>query len=200
MEVFKTPKIPLETTSKSVFPMEVFVVTPERPPIAPSPGVWQDLESLEGWGSVGSKKQSSTQGTRHRNLMTGIGLKEKDLDKIYNYKGDKWIQYSQELTYGQLVVAKQIRRQYRNSVSAVASRKKKGRDLDLIRELLEHKIRQRDSLRARNEQLKVRLEEVKAKKEALIQEVIEKNPKAFDPVKQGFCTMREYLDWFRPGK
>ena len=188
------------------------MVTPERPPVAPSPGAWQDIGeliqnelpesqgNLEGWGSVSPEKQTSRQETRHRAQMRGIGLKEEELEKVYKYTGEKWNQYLRELTHWQQTVVKQIRRQYRNSKSAVASRKKRGRDLDFIRKLLEEKKRQRDSHRARNRQLKAKLEQVKAKKKALEQAITEKNPKAFDPVNQGFCTLKEYLDWFRPGK
>ena len=108
-------------------------------------------------------------------------------------------QYLEELTHWQKPVVRQIRRQYRNSRSAGTSRKKKGRELDQLREILEEKKRQRELLRAKNEQLKVRLEQVRAKKNALKQ-VLENNPNALDPVRQGLCSVEEVLDWFHPGK
>ena len=219
MDAFKVPQIPSSSKCRSidaVLSKEGLVVTPERPPVAPSPGIWQDIGemiqkelpesqgNLEGWGSVSPEKQTSRQETRHRAQMRGIGLKEEELEKVYNYPGEKMNQYLKELTLWQKPVVKQIRRQYKNSKSAVASRKRKGRDLDLIRKLLDHKKRQRDSLRATNKQLEVRLEQVKAKKEALINSleraIAEKNPKTLDPVNQGFCTLGEFLNWFHPGK
>ena len=187
------------------------MATPERPPIPPSPGVWQDIGeliekelpepqgNLDGWGSVSPEKQTTKQETRHRALMTGVGLKEEELENVYKYTGKKWNQYLMELTNFQQTVVKQIRRQYKNSRSAVASRKKRGRDLDLIRKLLEEKKRQRESHRARNRQLKAKLEQVKAKKKALEQAITENNPKALDPVNQGFCSLEELLEWFHPG-
>ena len=71
--------------------------------------------------------------------------------------------------------------------------------MDQLREILEEKKRQRDYERARNEQLKARLEQVRAKKNALKQ-VLENNPNALDPVRQGLCSVEEVLDWFLPGK
>ena len=214
MDAFKVPEIP---TSKkcsfidAVLSKEGLVVTPERPPIAPSPGFWQDMGeliekelpesqgNLEGWGSVTPEKQPSRQETRHRAQMRGVGLKEEDLEKVYNCPGEEMNQYLEELTHWQKPVVKQIRRQYRNSKSAGTSRKKKGRVLDQLREILEEKKRQRDYERARNEQLKARLEQVRAKNIALKQ-VLENNPNALDPVRQGLCSVEEVLDWFLPGK
>ena len=214
MDAFKVPEIP---TSKkcsfidAVLSKEGFEVTPERPPIAPSPGFWQDMGeliekelpesqgNLEGWGSVTPEKQPSRQETRHRAQMRGVGLKEEDLEKVYNCPGEEMNQYLEELTHWQKPVVKQIRRQYRNSKSADTSRKKKGRVLDQLREILEEKKRQRDYERARNEQLKARLEQVRAKNIALKQ-VLENNPNALDPVRQGLCSVEEVLDWFLPGK
>ena len=112
--------------------------------------------------------------------------------------------YVEKLTHWQKPVARLIRRQFKNAKSAVATRKNKGRELDLLRETLERKVRYRDELRVKNEQLKIRLQEVKAKKEALINSLdranTEKNPKALDLVNQGFCTMGEFVNWFHPGK
>ena len=219
MDEFKVPSIP--STSGCSFidtalSKEGLVATPERPPIAPSPGLWLDIgeiiekelpepqANLEGWGSVSPKKKPSIQETRHRAMMRGVGLKEKDLKKIYNYPGGKMDIYVEKLTHWQKPVARLIRRQFRNAKSAVTTRKNKGRELDLLRETLERKVRYRDELRAKHEQLKVRLQEVKAKKEALINSLdranTEKNPKALDLVNQGFCTMGEFVNWFHPGK
>ena len=187
------------------------MATPERPPIAPSPEVWEDIGemiqkylpepqgNLEGWGSLSSEKQTNTQETRHRALMTGISLKVEDLDKVYKSKGNKWDQYLKELTHWQQTVVKRIRLQYRNRKSAVASRQKKGKELDFLRKLLEEKKRQRDSHRVRNRQLKARLEEVKAKRRALEEAITKNNPKALDPVNQGLCSLEEFGDWFHPG-
>ena len=67
------------------------MATPERPPIAPSPEVWEDIGemiqeylpepqgNLEGWGSLSSEKQTNTQETRHKALMKGIALKVEEL-------------------------------------------------------------------------------------------------------------------------
>ena len=194
--------------------------TPERPPIAPSPGFWLDMGeviqneipefqgNLEGWGTVSTKeqtsrqksrKQTSRQETRHKAQMRGVGLKEEELDKVYNYSRDEMDQYKEELTHWQKSVVRRIRRQFKNSKSAVTSRKSKGRELDLLRERLEAKMRQRESLEATNRQLEVKLQQVKAKKEALKQ-VLENNPDALDPVRQGLCSVEEVLDWFLPGK
>ena len=214
MDEFKVPSIP--STSGCSFidtalSKEGLVATPERPPIAPSPGLWLDIgeiiekelpepqANLEGWGSVSPKKKPSIQETRHRAMMRGVGLEEKDLKKIYNYPGGKMDIYVEKLTHWQKPVARLIRRQFRNAKSAVATRKNKGRELDLLREKLERKERYRDELRARNEQLKVRLQEVRAKKDALKQ-VLENNPNALDPVRQGFCSVDEVVNWFHPGK
>ena len=196
------------------------MATPERPPIAPSPGFWQDMGeviqkeipefqgNLEGWGTVSTKeqtsrqksrKQTSRQETRHKAQMRGVGLKEEELDKVYNYSRDEMDQYKEELTHWQKSVVRRIRRQFKNSKSAVTSRKSRGRELDLLRERLEAKMRQRESLEATNRQLEVKLQQVKAKKEALKQ-VLENNPDALDPVRQGLCSVEEVLDWFLPGK
>ena len=219
MDEFKVPSIP--STSGCSFidaalSKEGLVATPERPPVAPSPGLWLDIGeiiekehpesqgNLEGWGSVSPEKKPSIQETRHRAMMRGVGLKEKDLGKIYNYPNDEMDIYVEKLTHWQKPVARLIRRQFRNAKSAVATRKNKGRELDLLRETLERKERYRDELRARYEQLEVKLQEVKAKKEALINSLdratTEKNPKALDLVNQGFCTMGEFVNWFHPGK
>ena len=107
--------------------------------------------------------------------------------------------YVEKLTHWQKPVARLIRRQFKNAKSAVATRKNKGRELDLLRERLEEKKRQRESLEATNKQLEVKLQQVKAKKEALKQ-VLENNPDALDPVRQGLCSVEEVLDWFLPGK
>ena len=214
MDEFKVPHTP--PSSKYSFidaalSKEGLVATPERPPIAPSPGFWQDMGEvmqkefsepqgkLEGWGSVSPGKQTSRQETRHRAQMRGVGLKEEDLEKVYNCPGEEMTEYLKELTHWQKSVARQIRRQYKNSISAGTSRKKKGRVLDQLREILEEKKRQRELLRARNEQLKVRLEQVRAKKNAL-KRVLKNNPNALDPVRQGLCSVEEVLDWFLPGK
>ena len=214
MDAFKVPKIPPSSKCSfidAVLSKEGLVVTPERPPIAPSPGFWQDMGeliekelpesqgNLEGWGSVTPEKQPSRQETRHRAQMRGVGLKEEELEKVYNCPGEEMNQYLEELTHWQKPVVKQIRRQYRNCKSADTSRKKKGRVLDQLREILEEKKRQRDYERARNEQLKARLEQVRAKNIALKQ-VLENNPNALDPVRQGLCSVEEVLDWFLPGK
>ena len=214
MDAFKVPQIPSSSKCSfidAVLSKEGLVVTPERPPIAPSPGFWQDMGeliekelpesqgNLEGWGSVTPEKQPSRQETRHRAQMRGVGLKEEDLEKVYNCPGEEMNQYLEELTHWQKPVVKQIRRQYRNCKSADTSRKKKGRVLDQLREILEEKKRQRDYERARNEQLKARLEQVRAKNIALKQ-VLENNPNALDPVRQGLCSVEEVLDWFLPGK
>ena len=214
MDEFKIPQIP--STSRcsfidAVLSKEGLVATPERPPIPASPGVLQDIgeliarelpepqRNLDGWGSVSSEKQATKQETRHRALMTGVSLKVEDLDKIYEYKGKKWNQYLKELTYWQQTVVKRIRLQYRNRISAVSSRQKKGKELDFLRKLLDEKKRQRDSHRARNRQLKARLEEVKAKNAQMEEAITKNNPKALDPVKQGFCSLEEFGDWFHPG-
>ena len=205
MEVFKIPNIPSSNVCKSVWSKEGIVVTPERPPVPSSPGVWQDLNeliqeelpesqgNLEGWGSLSPEKEPSVQERNHTALLSAIGLEKEELDKIYNYTGDKWKEHLQELTPWQQIGAKQIRIQYRNRISAALSRKKKGRELDLIRKLLDEKKRQRDSHRAKNKQLKIRLQQVQAKKEALMRAINEKNPGALDPVNQGFCTLEEFL-------
>ena len=228
METFKVPPNP--STSRCSFvdallSKERLVTTPERPPIAPSPGFWLDMGeviqneipefqgNLEGWGTVStkeqtsrqkSKKQTSRQETRHKAQMRGVGLKEEELDKVYNYSREEMDQYKEELTHWQKSVVRRIRRQFMNSRSARTSRKSRGRELDLLRETLERKVRYRDELRVKNEELKVRLQEVKAKKEALINSLdranTEKNPKALDLVNQGFCTMGEFVNWFHPGK
>ena len=192
------------------------MATPERPPVAPSPGLWLDIGEIiekelpesqgnrEGWGSVSPEKKPSIQETRHRAMMRGVGLKEEELDKVYNYSREEMDQYKEELTHWQKSVVRRIRRQFMNSRSARTSRKSRGRELDLLRETLERKVRYRDELRVKNEELKVRLQEVKAKKEALINSLdranTEKNPKALDLVNQGFCTMGEFVNWFHPGK
>ena len=214
MDAFKVPQIPSSSRCSfidAVLSKEGLVVTPERPPIAPSPGFWQDMGeliekelpesqgNLEGWGSVTPEKKPSRQETRHRAQMRGVGLKEEELEKVYNCPGEEMNQYLEELTHWQKPVVRQIRRQYKNSKSAGTSRKKKGRELDQLREILEEKKRQRDYERARNEQLKARLEQVRAKKNALKQ-VLENNPNALDPVRQGLCSVEEVLDWFLPGK
>ena len=196
------------------------MTTPERPPIAPSPGFWQDMGeviqkelpefqgNLEGWGSVSTKeqtsrqrakKQTSRQETRHKAQMRGVGLKEEELDKVYNYSREEMDQYKEELTHWQKSVVRRIRRQFMNSRSARTSRKSRGRELDLLRDRLEEKKRQRESLEATNRQLEVKLQQVKAKKEALKQ-VLENNPDALDPVRKGLCSVEEVLDWFHPGK
>ena len=214
MDAFKVPQTPPSSKCSfidAVLSKEGLVVTPERPPIAPSPGFWQDMGeviekelpesqgNLEGWGSVTPEKQPSRQETRHRAQMKGVGLKEEDLEKVYNCPGEEMNEYLEELTHWQKSVVRRIRRQYKNSKSAGTSRKKKGRELDQLREILEEKKRQRELLRAKNEQLKVRLEQVRAKKNALKQ-VLENNPNALDPVRQGLCSVEEVLDWFLPGK
>ena len=214
MDAFKVPQIPSSSKCSfidAVLSKEGLVVTPERPPIAPSPGFWQDMGeliekelpesqgNLEGWGSVTPEKKPSRQETRHRAQMRGVGLKEEELEKVYNCPGEEMNQYLEELTHWQKPVVKQIRRQYRNCKSADTSRKKKGRVLDQLREILEEKKRQRDYERVRNKQLKARLEQVRAKKNALKQ-VLENNPNALDPVRQGLCSVEEVLDWFLPGK
>ena len=205
MDVFKIPQIPSSTRCKSVLSKEGIVVTPERPPVPSSPGVWQDLDeliqeelpesqgNLEGWGSLSPEKEPSVQERNHTALLSAIGLEKEELDKIYNYTGDKWKEHLQKLTPWQQIGVKQCRLQYKNGKSAAASRKKKGRELDLIRKLLDEKKRQRESHRAKNKQLKVRLQQVKAKKEALVRAINEKNPGALDPVNQGFCTLEEFL-------
>ena len=223
METFKVPPNP--STSRCSFvdallSKERLVKTPERPPIAPSPGFWLDMGeviqneipefqgNLEGWGTVStkeqtsrqkSKKQTSRQETRHKAQMRGVGLKEEELDKVYNYSREEMDQYKEELTHWQKSVVRRIRRQFKNSKSAGTSRKNRGRELDLLRERLEEKKRQRESLEATNRQLEVKLQQVKAKKEALKQ-VLENNPDALDPVRQGLCSVEEVLDWFLPGK
>ena len=144
MDAFKVPEIP---TSKkcsfidAVLSKEGLVVTPERPPIAPSPGFWQDMGeliekelpesqgNLEGWGSVSPEKQTSRQETRHRAQMKGVGLKEEDLEKVYNCPGEEMNQYLEELTHWQKPVVKQIRRQYRNCKSADTSPKEEGKGI-----------------------------------------------------------------------
>ncbi len=215
METFKVPQNPANNVD-ALLSRERLMVTPERPPIAPSPGFWQDMKevmekefsepqtNLEGWGSVSPEKKPSIQETRHRAMLRGVGLKEKYLKKIYNYPSGKMNKYIKKLTHWQKPVVRLIRRQFKNSKSAVQTRKNKGRELDLLRETLERKQRLRDELRAKNEQLKVRLQEVKAKKEVLSnsleRRITEKNPKALDTVNQGFCTMGEFLNWFHPGK
>ena len=214
MDVFKIPQIPSSSRCSfidAVLSKEGLVVTPERPPVPPSPGVWQDIGeliqkelpesqgNLEGWGSVSPEKKLSIQETRHRAMMREVGLKEKDLEKIYNYPSFKLELYVEKLTHWQKPVARLIRRQFMKAKSAVATRKNRGRELDLLREKLERKERYRDELRARNEQLKVRLQEVRAKKDALKQ-VLENNPNALDPVRQGFCSVDEFVNWFHPGK
>ena len=202
MDVFKIPQIPSSTRCKSVLSKEGIVVTPERPPVPSSPGVWQDLDeliqeelpesqgNLEGWGSLSPEKETSIQERNHTDLMSAIGLKKEELGKVYNYTGEEWKQYLKKLTPWQQIGVKQCRLQYKNGKSAAASRKRKGRELDLIRKLLDEKKRQRESHRARNKQLKVRLQQVKAKKKALEQAITEKNPGALDPVNQGFCTLK----------
>ena len=223
METFKVPPNP--STSRCSFvdallSKERLVTTPERPPIAPSPGFWLDMGeviqneipefqgNLEGWGTVStkeqtsrqkSKKQTSRQETRHKAEMRGVGLKEEELDKVYNYSREEMDQYKEELTHWQKSVVRRIRRQFKNSKSAVTTRKSRGRELDLLRERLEEKKRQRESLKAANKQLEIKLQQVKAKKEALKQ-VLENNPDALDPVRQGLCSVEEVLDWFLPGK
>ena len=215
MDAFKVPSIP--STSGCSFidaalSKEGLVATPERPPVAPSPGLWLDIGeiiekehpesqgNLEGWGSVSPEKKLSIQETRHRAMMRGVGLKEKDLRKIYDYPGEEMEIYVEKLTYWQKPVARLIRRQFKNAKCAGATRNKRERELDLLRDTLERKECYRDELRARHEQLEVMLQEVKAKKEKLIRSITEKNPKALDPVNQGFCTMGEFLNWFHPGK
>ena len=223
MDTFKVPTTP--STSRCSFvdallSKERLVTTPERPPIAPSPGFWLDMGeviqneipefqgNLEGWGSVSTKEQTSRQKakkqtprqeTRHKAQMRGVGLKEEELDKVYNYSREEMDQYKEELTHWQKSVVRRIRRQFMNSRSARTSRKSRGRELDLLRERLEEKKRQRESLKATNKQLEVKLQQVKAKKEALKQ-VLENNPDALDPVRQGLCSVEEVLDWFLPGK
>ena len=214
MDEFKVPSIP-STSGCSVIDTalskEGLVANPERPPVAPSPGLWLDIGeilerehpesqgNLEGWGSVSPEKKPSIQETRHRAMMREVGLKEKDLEKIYNYPSFKLELYVEKLTHWQKPVARLIRVQFMKAKSAVATRKNRGRELDLLREKLERKERYRDELRARNEQLKVRLQEVRAKKDALKQ-VLENNPNALDPVRQGFCSVDEFVNWFHPGK
>ena len=218
METFKVPTTP--STSRCSFvnallSKERLVTTPERPPIAPSPGFWLDMGeviqneipefqgNLEGWGTVSTKEQSSRQKsrqeTRHKVEMRGVGLKEEELDKVYNYSREEMDQYKEELTHWQKSVVRRIRRQFMNSRSARTSRKSRGRELDLLRDRLEEKMRQRESLEATNRQLEIKLQQVKAKKEALKQ-VLENNPDALDPVRQGLCSVEEVLDWFLPGK
>ena len=211
MDVFKIPQIPSGPRYTSVMPKEGIVVTPERPPVPPSPGAWQDLDeliqedlpesqgNLEGWGSLSPEKQTSIQETRHIELMAGVGLEKKELGKVYGYTGEEWNQYLMKLTKWQQVIVKQCRIQYQNKRSAASSRKKKGREVELIRERLEEKKRQLEGHRAENRQLFERNEQVKAGIRTLVQAINEKNPKALDPVNQGLCTLEEFLEWFHPG-
>ena len=85
--------------------------------------------NLEGWGSVTPEKKPSRQETRHRAQMRGVGLKEEDLEKVYNCPGEEMNQYLEELTHWQKPVVKQIRRQYRNCKSADTSPKEEGKGI-----------------------------------------------------------------------
>ena len=210
MDEFKVPSTSGCSFVDETLSKEGLVATPERPPVAPSPGLWLDIgeiiekehpeSHLEGWGSVGPEKKPSIQETRHRAMMRGVGLKEKDLRNIYNYLNEEMEIYVEKLTYWQKPVARLIRRQFKNAKCAGATRNKRERELDLLRDTLERKECFRDELRAEYNALEVELQEVKAKKEKLIRSITEKNPKAFDPVNQGFCTMGEFVNWFHPGK
>ena len=215
METFKVPSNQSASGCSVIaaaLSKEGFVATPEHPPVAPSPGLWLDIGeiiekehpesqgNLEGWGSVGLEKKPSIQTTRHKAMMRGVGLKEKDLGKLYNYPNEEMDIYVEKLTHWQRPVARMIRRQYKNAKCAGATRKYRGRELDLLRETLKRKECFRDELRAEYNALEVKLQEVKAKKEKLIRSITEKNPKALDPVNQGFCTMGEFVNWFHPGK
>ena len=210
MDEFKVPSTSRSSFVDETLSKEGLVATPERPPVAPSPGLWLDIgeiiekehpeSHLEGWGSVGPEKKPSIQETRHRAMMRGVGLKEKDLREIYNYPNEDMEIYVEKLTYWQKPVARLIRRQFKNAKCAGATRNKRERELDLLHDTLERKECYRDELRAEYNALEVKLQEVKAEKEKLIRSITEKNPKALDPVNQGFCTMGEFVNWFHPGK
>ena len=212
MDEFKVPSTSRCSFVDETLSKERLVETPERPPVTASPGIWLDIgeiiekelpkskRNLEGWGSVSTERKPSIQETRHKRMLKGVGLKEKELKNIYDYPSEEMEKYLEKLTYWQIPVVRRIRRQFKNAKCAGATRNRREEELYLLRNTLEHKTVKRDELRAKYEQLEVMLQEVKAKKEKVIRSITEKNPRAFDPVNQGFCTMGEFLKWFHPGK
>ena len=165
-----------------------------------SPGAWHDVEEFVQENlpplAASPEEELSKQQRKHRELLKKVGLESEDLESIYGSLGEDWKEYKKKLTEDQVDVVRKIRAGYKNKKSSELSRERWGKELQERRKHLEALKLQATEKTLKSRQLSAELQWWSSQLEDLEATIRNHNLEELAPVREGSCTLMEFVEWF----